>query len=337
MNYVAYCVKGLENIVASEIKEKILDSQIVLKQDKVIIFSSDCDLDTLVNLRTVDDLQILLVNTQPESLLSIQLNDVQLNEAIELIKQFRNLQNMFSITTSIAKTNVDEMRLVEHIKNLLIEDGFGNDQTHRSNLDFRIFMNESIGIISLRIMEEPVGKRSYQTSSYPGALKPTIASAMVHLVKSTIPAKSRIVDNFCGSGTILAEADLAGYEVYGGDINPEAVKITSNNLKQFGFNQPDHIKLQNAIKTNWPAKYYDSAISNLPWDKQHEIDRITDLYVGALKEYRRILKDQFTLCIICHKPDLLIKHIKVILGKVNIQQFKLGILGQTPTIVLCFN
>ena len=334
MKYVAYCVKGLEAIVEAEIKGKILDAQIILKQDKLIIFSSNSDLESLTKLRTVDDLQILLVNTQPESLLFVQLNDLHLDEVTNQIKRFREIRNSFSITTSIAKSKIDDSAVVEYVKKLLTEEGFIFDETSRTNLDFRIFLNNSIGIISLRITKEPLAKRSYQTSSYLGALKPTIASAMVELVKTTIPNKGRIVDSFSGSGTILAETYLAGYEVYGGDINPDAVKITTNSLNQLGMNSSGAVKLQNAIKTSWPSKYFDAAISNLPWDKQHEVDRITDLYVGALKEYHRILKDQFALCIICHKPELLIKHIKVIFGKVKIQQYKLGILGQTPTIVL---
>ncbi|HEY4238773.1 MAG TPA: hypothetical protein VGM88_03125 [Kofleriaceae bacterium] len=62
--------------------------------------------------------------------------------------------------------------------------------------------------------------------SYPARVHPATARVLVDVV---IAAGGRrhgpIVDPFCGSGTTLVEALAAGYEAFGGDLNPLAVLV----------------------------------------------------------------------------------------------------------------
>jgi 23S rRNA G2445 N2-methylase RlmL len=204
-------------------------------------------------------------------------------------------------------------------------------------LDFRVFLNPNIEFLALRLTVNTLNKRDYEIGNYMGALKPTIAAAMVQLATNNFSKEAKIVDNFCGSGTILCEAYHKGFNVFGGDINPEAIILTKKRLKMEGCLVTETLKLQDATKTKWNSSYFDCVISNLPWDKQHEVTSITDLYAGCIKEYKRILKSKFRLCIICHKPELLIKHIKKEFGNINIQRLDIGYLGQNPSIVLGTN
>jgi len=56
-----------------------------------------------------------------------------------------------------------------------------------------------------------------------------LAQIMVNLLG--LKSNSRIVDPFCGTGTILIEAMLRGYDVIGIDNNPYLIHLCKNNLK----------------------------------------------------------------------------------------------------------
>src|SRR5437867_2123616 len=58
---------------------------------------------------------------------------------------------------------------------------------------------------------------------YPAKMHPHIVKA---LISKFSKANSRIVDPFCGSGTTLVEALLAGKDSCGLDLNPQAVIVS---------------------------------------------------------------------------------------------------------------
>lgn len=330
MRFVAYTIKGLENVVESELHEVLGAINVIKRDDKVLLFDYEGSLELLESLRTVDDIGVFVSYLDP-------LDALKVNNAIGLIKTVRNVTNIFSITTSIVSVDTNKENLVKDIIEKLSFTGLNYTTENRSNLDFRIFLNPNLGFLAIRFASNPLNKRNYEIGNYIGALKPSIAAAMVRVATASLQKDARIVDNFCGSGTILCEAYDKGFQVYGGDINTEAVSLTKQRLNYLGYEIKENIKLQDATKTKWNPKYFDCAISNLPWDKQHEVSHITELYIGCIKEYKRILKNNFRLCIICHKPDLLIKHIKKEFGNVSIKRTDIGYLGQTPSIILATN
>ena len=122
--------------------------------------------------------------------------------------------------------------------------------------------------------------------------------------------------------------------IFGGDIDPGSVEITKKNLSGLEYKNEERIKVQDATKTNWPTGYFDAAVSNLPWGKQVEIASITNLYEGTLREYARILKGDGVLCAIISRPDLFVKYAKMFFPNKKISQYRVGLLGQTPTIIL---
>lgn len=330
MRFVAYTIKGLEETVEKELLEKLGAIKVVQKGDKVIVFDYEGKFELLTKLRTADDIGEFVCPLD-----SLQLNN--LSQVLESIKTIRQLGNTFSITTSIASVETDKETLIKKVSDGLSKLGLTYTPDNRSNLDFRIFLNKDIGFLAIRLTKEPLNKRNYEVGNYLGALKSTIASTMVQIATENLPKQARIVDDFCGSGTILCEAFLNGFPVYGGDISSEAVTLTTKRLKMLGSIVSENIKVQDATKTKWNASYFDCAISNLPWDKQHEITHITELYANTIKEYKRILKPKFRLCVICHKPELLVKHIKKEFGDVSIKRIDIGYLGQTPSIILASN
>ncbi len=330
MRYVAYTVKGIEKIAKRELQEKFDDITILEISDKIIVFEYTGDIDQLSKIRTIDDIGLFVCHLDV-------LDFKNLRSVIEYLKEVREIKDNFSLTTSISRVDINKDTLNEEIVSKLTSQNLTYTPSDRTNLDFRIFLNDKIGLITIRLFSIPLGNKAYEVDNYIGALKPTIAAAMVKLATENITAHSRIVDNFCGSGTILCESYVKGYSVYGGDINSKAVTITQKRLKLLGNTQTDNLKVQDATKTKWNNNYFDIGISNLPWDKQHKAESITDLYVDSLREYRRILKLNYKLCIICHKPELLIKHIKKEFSDSKIEKIDIGYLGQTPSIVTASN
>ena len=61
-----------------------------------------------------------------------------------------------------------------------------------------------------------------------GMLPPKLAQIIINLTAPT--AHTTVLDPFCGTGVILQEALLMGYEVYGTDLEPRMIEYTKANL-----------------------------------------------------------------------------------------------------------
>jgi len=65
---------------------------------------------------------------------------------------------------------------------------------------------------------------------------------------SETPEKGIIYDPFCGTGTILMEALLMGYQILGSDVSKKQVERTKENLKWLREEFPEDVKLSNEAK-----------------------------------------------------------------------------------------
>ena len=66
---------------------------------------------------------------------------------------------------------------------------------------------------------------------HPSALSPKLARCMINLAR--VKQNVRLVDPFCGTGSILIEAGLIGCEIIGSDVNPKMVRGSQKNLDFF--------------------------------------------------------------------------------------------------------
>jgi len=71
---------------------------------------------------------------------------------------------------------------------------------------------------------EAMGELTHGVHSWPARLHPATARQLVALVADRSPG-GRLVDPFCGSGTVLVEAQRAGRAALGVDANPLAVLV----------------------------------------------------------------------------------------------------------------
>jgi tRNA G10 N-methylase Trm11 len=70
--------------------------------------------------------------------------------------------------------------------------------------------------------------------AFVGMLPPKLAQTMVNLAlgnRAADPQRLRLLDPFCGTGTILQEAALSGAKIYGTDLSPKMIDYSRANLE----------------------------------------------------------------------------------------------------------
>jgi 23S rRNA G2445 N2-methylase RlmL len=97
-----------------------------------------------------------------------------------------------------------------------------------------------------------------------GALRPAVAAAMVRL--AGLPTRGVLLDPFCGSGTILAEAKAARWNVLGMDVDQEALRVAGANVPDVELRQAD------ARRLPLDTASVDAVVANLPFGRQFAVE-----------------------------------------------------------------
>lgn len=69
-----------------------------------------------------------------------------------------------------------------------------------------------------------------RTDAFVGMLPPKLALMMLNIA-GNLPQDARILDPFCGTGTVLQEAALRGFTPYGTDLSEKMVRYAKENLE----------------------------------------------------------------------------------------------------------
>lgn len=339
MQKLFYITKGLENTAEKEIRESLDNPDILEKNQKYIIAETQSQLQKITSLKTVDDAHLLLdkqdFQTKPSSDQIIDnYPSEKLQNAISELSKFRKLGDCFSITVSRYKNKQADIEEIESeierdISHKINKKFMQNSKN--SKIDFRVHLEQRRILYSVRIDSRPLYFREYREKGRKGSLKPSIAAGLVEM--ADVKPGQKIVDNFAGAGTILCEAQLQGLEVYGGDIDRDAVKCSRENLSNISEEASNQIKRLDGRDSPHPDNCFDAAVSNIPWGKQVDLNEV-ELYSQTFEEYSRILKASGTLIILCDNPELARKHIEKNFPAYSLKSQKLGFLGQNPTVLI---
>jgi len=337
--YVVHTIKGFGDIAKAEILLKIPEAFIISSKAKAIVFEATTMPGQLPALRTVDDVGLLVVLDQPVSDLqspTFMTKDIigKIQSARDLLSKTRKLSTTFSVTISRYKSAVNTEALTTSLSKQLSE-ALHMDFTPRSheNFDIRLDLELETYSLSIRVGTKPSFHRAYKISSQPGALKPSVGASIVCAALGTATGL-KIVDNLCGSGTILCEAALMNNIPYGGDISDSSVNIARKNLSSIYRNLDATIKQLDATSSPWKTAEFDGALSNVPWDIQIPTTSIMTLYDRVIKEYGRIVKPNGTIAILSKKPDFITKLLKKYVSPISLREYPLSFLGQNPTLVV---
>jgi len=153
-----------------------------------------------------------------------------------------------------------------------------------------------------------------------GMLPPKLAMIMINLAQ--VDKRSVILDPFCGSGTVLSEAVLLGYDnLIGRDISPQAINNSQKNIdwtiKEFRNNQPIKMDLATgAVETSGAelartaGHQSISAIITEPYlgrplrggetraQIQTQITELKKLYLNAFEQFKKYLKKNGVVVIV---------------------------------------
>lgn len=106
---------------------------------------------------------------------------------------------------------------------------------------------------------------------YSGMLPPKVAQIMLNLAQ--LKKTDKLLDPFCGSGTVLTEAMLMGYtHMFGSDISKKAISDSQSNCQWIKKYQPD---------VGLPQLNVSDARDLLKFHKKNSINAIvTEVYLG---------------------------------------------------------
>ena len=118
----------------------------------------------------------------------------------------------------------------------------------------------------------------------PGPTKEAIRAILLY--KSEVTANDKVIDCGCGTGGITCEFSQRAKEIISIDTNPEAIKITSKNLKKFGLG--DNVTLINDNGVN-AVKNIDNIDIAIVGGSGNELNNILKIIDEKLNSKGRIL------------------------------------------------
>ena len=200
--------------------------------------------------------------------------------------------------------------------------------------EFWLTIKGNSATCGVRLTDRTMRHREYKTEHVIASLRPTVAAAMARLAGPG-PGMT-LVDPMCGAGTILAEmGDLAGRRrltdavILGGDLDPNAVHCTRENLNRFA-----RVPVVRWDATRLPLAKgsVDRIVSNPPFGEQLLTKAIVGpLYRLMVKEYDRVLKPGGRGVFLVSEQDIFTESANLV-GWIPNRQLKMRILG-LPAVI----
>jgi tRNA (guanine6-N2)-methyltransferase len=335
----AFVTRGLEDIAAAEIGETSAAAGSLEIRPKAVLTQAS-DVRGFRRLRTVDDVAVVSASSPAvldmQDLLSLVAKQADLEKTIEQALRTDRLDGAFSITVSAARVPYGTSGVIEEAVAGAISARYGwrHTELQRAPIDIRVFIDGTWALIGVRLFDEPLSRRPYRVVNLRGALRPTVAAALVRIAR---PGKGRlrIWDPFCGSATILCEAAAQGHEVWGTDIDPEAVDASRENLAAVNREYWNHIECADSTSPKTWKKHQwttTAVVTNLPWGKQVAIKSKQTLYDSISAGTAELVRRDRIAVLLSAEPKLIRQCLKRH-HAVRLEERRIGLLGQTPTIL----
>ncbi len=279
---------GLEKILLQELSVKFKYKEIAIKHKSVFIEMAHFDelsFSLYSELKTADDIYTFLGScTAIDHTKASTLNIVAYFEEFVLpILQGYPQNQVVRITVSFLGTRNFNRFFIENILNSMMESRttcivLCNEKEEKWVPDekrIRIHIEDQDAYFGIGLRDKPLHRRPWRINTYPAQLHPPLAAAMAFILQ---PSKgSKIVDPFCGSGTILIESALQNKFSHhiGFDTNPLAIDMAEQNAIKADL-QIDFFKEDFFDKYKNFEDYF--IISNPPWGDKHSISSDKDFY-----------------------------------------------------------
>jgi tRNA G10 N-methylase Trm11 len=250
-------LKGLEDFVESELKEKTKEFSIYHKSEGIIYLNTSDD-KALKELKSVNNAYECVIdrNLNPKQLAG------NLNKIESVLEKFKGDSDFTSFNIDISGHQTNEsLRIREYISSFL-----NISESNTPDLQINYGKKPFIGWdISFRLSPRPLSKRTWKIGNIEGGLNPTIAYCMNTLTKPN--ERQRYLNIFAGSGTLLIERLAWGYrELIGFDNNGANISSAYQNIR--AANCKD-IKIENHDIYGSPDfGLFDVIIGDIPFGAQ---------------------------------------------------------------------
>jgi len=176
------------------------------------------------------------------------------------------------------------------------------------DVEVRLILRSSGKYRPLVKFTNPRDKRfSYRTGDLPTALRPVTAALICNLASEYLISDAKVLDPFCGTGTLLIERDRfkpAG-DLFGADIYGPAATLAKNNLDAAGLKNKSMVINRDFLSLKHDI-LFDELITDMPFDRQNGAqDKIRPLYSALFEKAKTLLKPGATLIIYTHDSKLL--------------------------------
>ena len=93
-----------------------------------------------------------------------------------------------------------------------------------------MYIGRTITVVDSNFQQQMDEDRPF--TEFRQTIPPKFAKTLISYLQLNAPLKDKkILDPFCGSGTILQFAHMIGLQAYGADIVPKCIEGTRNNVK----------------------------------------------------------------------------------------------------------
>ncbi|MFP4133286.1 MAG: methyltransferase [Halothece sp.] len=203
----------------------------------------------------------------------------------------------------------------------------------------RVDIFDRLCLVSVQLTKESLDRRHHLVWRPRISLKTTMAYAMLQLCE--LKQNDRLLDPFCGSGTILLEAAsvFPDLKLYGSDRREEAITGAQTNIKTAGLSHRIHLKHLDArdLEIGYPAAYFNAIVANPPYGVHLGSEmNFYRLYLKFLQGAGNILVSGGRLVILVGKGRGAFKKIIAKLGLFQIREERLVETGHIyPHLFIC--
>jgi tRNA (guanine10-N2)-dimethyltransferase len=143
-------------------------------------------------------------------------------------------------------------------------------------------------------------KNRFLPFNSPISIHPRLARALINLTARS--PKSRMLDPFCGTGTLLIEAALMGMKVHGSDLSEKMIEGSRANLRTFALGAD--LRRLDVGEISEFGKRFDCIVTDPPYGRSSSTNKepIGELYGRALRSFARSLVERGRVGIIV--PDM---------------------------------
>jgi tRNA (guanine6-N2)-methyltransferase len=296
---VARCVRGVEEILAEEVRRRGLGSVQVMGHREVRFDGIAAP--AVLDLATADDVFVLAAEVDGIGRARADLHRLRCAVAGADVDRVRHVRELCGGPPGAGAVDVSASVLGRRAFNRYdLEDAVGTVLSRRlgmpyrsrrggarppaGGLGWRVTVVDDRATVALRVPARPLHRRPYKAASTPGTLHPPLAAAMLQLAGPG----NVLLDPCCGAGTLPIEAARAGLaaRVLGSDADPAAVAASVANGEGTGVTW----SVADACALPLRDGAVDRIVVNPPWARQvGPRGRLTTDPDRLWRESRRVL------------------------------------------------